>query len=68
MQEEGKEEHDIKKMQEQVAETSETLATCKPRIEAALDDLENLVATYAEEEGEQLEALKETEEWGAQET
>ena len=33
-QEEGtKDEYDIKKMQEQISETSETLATCKPRIE-----------------------------------
>ena len=46
--EEGKDEYDIKKMQEQVTETSETLATCKPRIQNAIDDLENLKATYDE--------------------
>ena len=40
MQEEGKDEYDIKKMQEQVSETSETLAGCKPRIDGAIDDLE----------------------------
>ena len=28
----GKDEYDIKKMQEHVQETSETLAQCKPRI------------------------------------
>ena len=61
MQEEGKDEYDIKKMQEGVTETSETLARCKPRIEAAIDDLENLIATFEEEEDNA--ALKETEEW-----
>jgi len=57
-------------MQEQIAETSETLATCKPRIEAAIDDLENCMATYADAGGDgdeavaaALAALKETQEW-----
>ena len=57
-------------MREQIAETSETLATCKPRIEAAIDDLENCMATYADAGGEgdedavaALAALKETAEW-----
>ena len=64
MQEEGKDEYDIKKMQEQIAETSETLATCKPRIESAVDDLEQVVATYNElPDGEAKTLLLETEEW-----
>mmetsp|Transcript_16400 Transcript_16400/g.25343 ORF Transcript_16400/g.25343 Transcript_16400/m.25343 type:complete len:123 (-) Transcript_16400:45-413(-) len=63
MQTEGKDEHDIRKMQEQVQETSETLATCKPRIENAIDDLESCIATFTEQGGESLAPLKETEEW-----
>lgn len=67
--EEGKDEYDIKKMQEQVAETSQTLATCKPRIQNALDDLENLKATYDElPDGETKQALMEVPEWAASET
>ena len=61
---EGKDEHDIKKMQEQVTETLETLATCKPRIEAAIDDLENVLATFEElPDGEPKTLLKEAPEW-----
>ena len=64
MQEDGKDEYDIKKMQECIAETSETLATCKPRIESANDDLEQVVATYNElPDGEAKTLLFETEEW-----
>mgnify|MGYP006173769189 FL=1 len=51
-------------MQECIAETSETLATCKPRIESANDDLEQVVATYNElPDGEAKTLLFETEEW-----
>lgn len=61
---EGKDEYDIKKMQEQVTETAETLATCKPRIEAAIDDLENVLATFEElPDGEPKTLLKEAPEW-----
>ena len=61
---EGKDEHDIKKMQEQVTETAETLATCKPRIEAAIDDLENVLATFEEQpDAEAKTLLKESPEW-----
>ena len=61
---EGKDEYDIKKMQEQVTETAETLATCKPRIEAAIDDLENVLATFEElPDGEPKTLLKEATEW-----
>ena len=63
MKDEGKDEYDIKKMQEQVQETTETLLQCKPRIENAIDDLENLIATYEEDQGEMLNILKETTEW-----
>ena len=62
--EEQKDEHDIKKMMEGVQETSETLALCKPRIETALDDLENLMATIEESiKEENQEALKQVPEW-----
>ena len=64
----GKDEHDIKQMQNAVTETSETLATCPPRVQTALDDLENLIATYNEQEdGPLKDALKQTEEWTAAE-
>ena len=64
MVEEGKDEHDIKQMQEAVKETSETVITCKPRIEAALDDLENTLATFDEQpDGDAKTLLKETQEW-----
>ena len=63
MKDEGKDEHDIKKMQEQIMETTETLATCKPRIDGAIDDLDNLIATYEEKPGELLDLLKATPEW-----
>ena len=69
MTEEGKDEYDIKKMQEQIVETSETLATCKPRIQNALDDLENLFGTYEEmPDSEAKQALKDAAEWQAAET
>ena len=42
----GKDEHDVKALQQQVTETSETLATCKPRIEAAIDDLEQCLIIF----------------------
>ena len=57
---EGKEEHDIMAMQGQITETTETLATCKPRIQNAIDDLENTIATFNEQEGDSLTALKDT--------
>ena len=48
------------------------LKTCVPKIEAAMEDLKNLMAGYEEgvqiqEEGElsQLDLLKETNEWKA---
>ena len=61
--EEGKDKHDIKKMQEQIDETVEVIATCKPRIESAIDDVEQLIATHDETPGELTELLKQTEEW-----
>ena len=65
----GKDEYDIKKMQEQITETSETLATCYPRIQNALDDLENVKATYDElPAGDAKSALLATPEWTAAET
>ena len=61
---EGKDSHDIKKMQECVTETTETLATCKPKIEAAIDDLENVLATFEElPDGEPKTLLREAPEW-----
>ena len=36
---------------------------CKPRIENAIDDLEQVIATYEEKPGEMFDILKETEEW-----
>ena len=61
--EDGKEAHDISKMMEHVQETSDTLVGCKPRIENAMDDLENVMATYEDKPGEMFDLLKETEEW-----
>merc|ERR1712070_880733 len=63
MMDEGKDEHDCNKMKEQITETSETLVQCKPRIENAIDDLENCMATYEEGNQDQFAALKETPEW-----
>ena len=63
MQLDGNEEVDIKKMQEQITETSSVLAQCKPRIDQAIEDLENCVGTYEEAEGEAIDLLKETEDW-----
>ena len=61
MQEEEKDEHDIKKMQECIQETSETLVTCKPRIEAAIDDLESTIALFDDApDGPAKELLKAT--------
>ena len=70
MQEAGADEYDIKKMNEGLNETSEVLATCRPRIDNALEDLENLIGTYTDggqlgEEG--LALLKATPEWSAAE-
>ena len=61
--EEGKDEHDVKQCQECITETSETLATCKPRIEGAKDDLENAIATYEEGDADAFALLKESDEW-----
>ena len=55
--------HDLNKMMEHVQETSDTLVTCKPRIENAIDELENVMATYEEKPGEMFDILKTTEEW-----
>ena len=63
MKEEGKDEYDLKKMMEQIQETTDTLVQCKPRIEAAMDELENIMATYEDKPGEMLDLLKETPEW-----
>jgi hypothetical protein len=47
-----------------VTETTETLATCKPKIEAAIDDLENVLATFEElPDGEPKTLLREAPEW-----
>ena len=47
-----------------MTETQETLATCKPRIDAAIDDLENTMATFEEQpDGEAKTLLKEAPEW-----
>ena len=37
--------------------------TCKPRIESAIDDLENVMATFEEGDADQFALLKETDEW-----
>ena len=58
MKDEGKDEADIKKMQEQITETSETLATCKPKIDNAMIDLKNVMATYQEGDADQFALLK----------
>ena len=63
MVEEGKDESDVKQQQQAINETVEVIAQCKPRIEAALDDMENVLATFDEQPGEPLTLLKETEEW-----
>ena len=58
--------HDIKKMEEQIEETVAVIAQCKPRIEGAIDALENAMATYEEQpNAEMFAALKETPEWEA---
>lgn len=45
--------------------------TIRPKIDTALEDLENLIATYEEGQGlageEALQLLKSTEEWSAAE-
>ena len=56
--EEGRDEHDIKAMMQGIQETTDTLVQCKPRIQAALDDLENLIATYEEKPGDLFDALQ----------
>ena len=64
MKEEEKDEYDIKKMQEQIQETSETLVTCKPRIDAAIDDREGCLALFDDApDGEAKTLLKEAPEW-----
>ena len=60
---ESKDEYDVKKMMEQVQETTDTLVQCKPRIESAMDDLEQVIATQEEKPGEMLDILKESTEW-----
>ena len=52
------EEHDIKKMQEQVAETAQIIPTCRVKIEGCLEDLKNFMTDH-EEDNE----MKEAEEW-----
>ena len=63
---EEKDVHDIKKKEEEIAETEVVIVQCIPRIEAAIDALENAMATYEEQpSAEMLAALKETPEWEA---
>ena len=65
MKDEGKDEHDIKNMLNQILETQQTLVTCVPRIETAIEDLENCMAGFEEGDAEKFALLKETEEWKA---
>ena len=46
-----------------VAESTKFKVASKPRIEGAIQDLENCIATFEAKPGESLELLKETEEW-----
>jgi|TARA_B110001450_G_C17344152_1_gene368734 hypothetical protein len=63
---EEKDVHDIKKKEEEIAETDVVILQCIPRIEAAIDALENAMATYEEQpSAEMLENLKATPEWEA---
>merc|ERR1712166_724981 len=63
---EEKDVHDVKKCEEQIEETVLVIAQCKPRIETAIDALENSMATYEEQSSaEMLALLKETPEWEA---
>lgn len=52
------EESEIKKMEGLVAETAQMVPNCKTRVQASLDDLENLL-TDLDDNAE----LKETEDW-----
>ena len=61
--EEGKDEHDCNKMKEGINETNVVLTQCKPKIENAIDDLENCMATYEEGDKEMFAALQECDEW-----
>ena len=66
MVDEEKDVHDIKKVEEQIEETVLVIAQCQPRIEGAVDALENAMATYEEKSSaEMLELLKQAPEWEA---
>ena len=55
---EGEDPYNIKKMEEQVAETAQMLPNAKTRIESALEDLKNMMS-----ENETNDELKATEDW-----
>lgn len=59
---EAEDPYNIKKMEEQVAETAQMLPNAKIRIESALEDLKNLMS-----ENEENEELKAGEDWKAAE-
>ena len=63
MEEAGKAEKYLRHQAMLIAETSDVLGTCMPRIEEAMADLENLLATYEEKPGEGFDLLKLTPEW-----
>ena len=63
---EEKDVHDIKQKENGIIETDAVIAQCKPRIETAQEVLENLMATYEEDQNKEgFELLKETPEWEA---
>ena len=47
-QSEGKDKHDINAVQNQIDETVLVLATCQPKIELAMEDIQNVMAGYEE--------------------
>ena len=63
---EEKDVHDIKQKENGIIETDAVIAQCRPRIETAMEALENAMATYEESPNKEIfEALKEAPEWEA---
>ena len=65
MVEQGAEPFRVRYQEQLVQETTDTLDTCMPRVEQALIDLQNVLGTFEEKQGQMMDLLKLTSEWEA---
>ena len=65
---EERDEGAIKRAEAQLAETAAVIPTIELKIETYLGELEGVMATIEDAKADEMEAIKETDEWKAAET